>query len=39
VSTAEDELTLRKRPAGEDTSALGPRVTYFDVADHAASVR
>jgi hypothetical protein len=36
VSAPEYELTFLKRSAGEDASALGPRVTYLDIADHTS---
>jgi hypothetical protein len=36
VSAPEYELTFLKRPAGEDASALGPRVTYPDIANHTS---
>jgi hypothetical protein len=38
VSAAEDELAFRERSAGEDASALGPRITDLDIVDHAARV-
>jgi hypothetical protein len=39
VSALEYEVTLPKRSAGEDSSALGPRVTYLDIADHTSQRR
>jgi hypothetical protein len=38
VTAPEYELAFAKRSAGEDASALGPRVIYLDIADHVASV-
>jgi hypothetical protein len=39
VSAPEYELTFLKRSAGENTSALGTRVPYLDIADHTTQRR